>query len=198
MPKVKDYPSEDLIKKRGKNVMAVRKKYNLSREEFGETIGYAAGSIAMIEQGHRNLPEDSADAICEKFPEIRKEWLLGNDEFMTDAQEYKSRIEQAAKEFRFDDEFREAIFRASQVVILSALDRNDKHPRIANDGESIIFDDYAPTGNVSEEYGVETELVLYRIPSDWIASFAADIAAYAEFFFGQKALNYQNEFEEVK
>lgn len=204
MPKKKNAEELQAIKKRNEITGLRLKKFRscngLKQINLAKILGFTEQYVSMMERGIKPLTIENAQKIKEKYPQVRTEWLLGlgPDDLMTDQQEYKQRIEQAVDAMKFQEEFDEAVFRATQLIILSTLGRDDKNPRIDEDGESIIYDDYAPTGKTSDEYGSETELKPFRISSGWIDNFSGEVAAYAEFLFNRKALNYRAEFEEVK
>lgn len=58
----------------GERVKSVRKSLNLTLEKFGDKIGLKKNSLSQIENGHNNLTEANARAICREF-NVNEEWL---------------------------------------------------------------------------------------------------------------------------
>ena len=65
----------------GERVKMVRKKSNLTMDQFGERIGNVSKStISNIENGNRNLTDLMLKSICSEF-NVNEEWLrTGNGE----------------------------------------------------------------------------------------------------------------------
>ena len=57
-----------------KRIKQLRNMLGLSQEEFGARLGVTAPGISKIEQGHRNLTDQMAIAICREY-NVREEWL---------------------------------------------------------------------------------------------------------------------------
>lgn len=72
---------------RGKRLKTLLNEKKIDQKEFAEEIGYSAEHISYIINGKRNLTEDAAGRIAEKFPDIRIGWLLGWDDFKTEEDE---------------------------------------------------------------------------------------------------------------
>lgn len=56
-------------------IKSVRKKYNLSQEEFGNKIRIGRSSVAKLESGENNPSEQTIELICKNF-RVNREWLL--------------------------------------------------------------------------------------------------------------------------
>lgn len=106
----------------GERVKAVRKKFNLTMEQFGERIGNVSKStISNIENGNRNLTHLMLKSICSEF-NIHEEWLLygeGPMEQSLDRQEEIARL--TADLFRGES----GSFKERLILALARLDEKD-------------------------------------------------------------------------
>ena len=68
-----------------KRLRELLKDYGISQRELAERIHVDARYISMIACGTRGLSIDMASRIAGCFPETRVQWLLGLDEFKTEA-----------------------------------------------------------------------------------------------------------------
>lgn len=55
-------------------VTIIRKKYDLTQEEFAKRLGLSRNYIWMIEKGERTPPDRTISDICREF-RVREEWL---------------------------------------------------------------------------------------------------------------------------
>lgn len=68
-------------------VKQLRKTLGLSGEKFGATIGLSRMAISNIENGNRNLTEQSIKSICREF-NVNENWLrTGNGDMFTSLDE---------------------------------------------------------------------------------------------------------------
>ena len=58
----------------GNRVRTIRKKNDMTLEEFGKQLGVTKVAISNIENGNRNLTDQMAKAICREF-NVNEEWL---------------------------------------------------------------------------------------------------------------------------
>lgn len=58
----------------GERVNMIRKKRQLTMDQFGEHIGVAKSTISNIENGNRNLTEHMLKSICREF-DVDEKWL---------------------------------------------------------------------------------------------------------------------------
>ena len=57
-------------------IKELRKRYNLSQQEFGERIGLSKSGVSNIENGIRNVTNKHIKLICSVF-DVSEEWLKG-------------------------------------------------------------------------------------------------------------------------
>lgn len=69
---------------RGERLGKLLKKYGVEQKDFADEMGYSEEHISYIINGKRNLTQDAAEKIVEKFPGTRIGWLLGYEDFETD------------------------------------------------------------------------------------------------------------------
>lgn len=63
-------------------IKALRKEMGLSQDAFAEKLGLTKNYISLIENGNRNLSEQSIKVLCTMF-NVNEEWLrTGNGEMM--------------------------------------------------------------------------------------------------------------------
>ena len=70
-------------KKSADRVTILLKYLGLTQESFGDKIGYTRATINAFACGRRRLSAEAAERINQCFPNIRTEWLLGYDDYMT-------------------------------------------------------------------------------------------------------------------
>lgn len=58
----------------GERIKMVRRREDLTQQEFGKRIGIKPNSISLIESGNRNASEQVILSICREF-DINDEWL---------------------------------------------------------------------------------------------------------------------------
>ena len=58
----------------GERVNAVRKKEEMTMEQFGKKLGVQKSAISKIEKGERNLTEQMLLSICREFG-VNEVWL---------------------------------------------------------------------------------------------------------------------------
>ena len=75
----------------------LRKRLNLTQEEFGKRIGVKASAIGQIEKGRNNLSARNIDAICREF-NVNPDWLSDGEGKMFNEPPEKSFLEQLAAE----------------------------------------------------------------------------------------------------
>lgn len=69
----------------GKRLSELISDYGMTHKDFAEAIGYTKEQVSFMVNGKRNITVYSARAIAEKFPSVRFEWLMGYDDFKTEA-----------------------------------------------------------------------------------------------------------------
>lgn len=77
---------------RGERLKMLLIENGVDQKEFAEKIGYTKEHISYIVNGRRNLTEDAAQATIKQFPGTRIEWLMGYDDFKTEAASFHSVI----------------------------------------------------------------------------------------------------------
>lgn len=91
---------------RGEHLKALLSRHHMAHQDLAEKIGYSKEHISYVVNGKRNLTEDMADSIIQKvFPTVRKEYLLGIDEYETlqDVQSAKDARIKASLDRIFED-----------------------------------------------------------------------------------------------
>jgi len=58
----------------GERIREIRKLSNLSGEKFGEKIGLSRAAISNMENGARDVTDQTVISICREF-NVREEWL---------------------------------------------------------------------------------------------------------------------------
>lgn len=82
---------ENTYKRKGERVKEVRKAAGLSRAELAERINCEKGTLAAIEQGHRNLTLENAELIAKEC-NVLESYLLLRSDFKTDKEVRESAI----------------------------------------------------------------------------------------------------------
>ena len=62
----------------GERVNEVRKKSQLTMDQFGERLGVTKTAISYVVNGKRNLTEQMLKSICREFS-VDEEWLRTGD-----------------------------------------------------------------------------------------------------------------------
>ena len=83
----------------GARLKWLAKENGLTREELGEITGYSSGHISRFYNGKSEIPDNMAQTLSELW-NIRKEYILCEDDFKTDEQMYWSLNESSIKEMR--------------------------------------------------------------------------------------------------
>lgn len=87
------------MSKINERIALVRKKQNLSMEEFGERIGIKKSSVSLLESGKNNPSERTIKLICSEF-NVNEDWLrdgTGGEENMFVKPETNNLVAMAAK-----------------------------------------------------------------------------------------------------
>lgn len=106
----------------GERVKTVRKKFNLTMEQFGERIGNVSKStISNIENGNRNLTHLMLKSICSEF-NIREEWLLYGEDPMEQSLDRQEEIARLTTDL-FKGE--SGSFKERLILALARLDEKD-------------------------------------------------------------------------
>lgn len=69
----------------GQRAKELLKNSSISQGEFASRINYTEQHLSQVLNGKKTLTDEMADKFCEFFPDVRKEWLLGYDDFKTNA-----------------------------------------------------------------------------------------------------------------
>ena len=67
---------------RAERVKTLIERENITQQEFAERIYQSQQNVSRIINLKSALTEQTADAIIKAFPEYRKQWILGYDNFM--------------------------------------------------------------------------------------------------------------------
>lgn len=92
---------QEINQERGKRLSVIIKesiKEKGRNKIFAEKFGYTKEHISQILGGNRNLTEDFAARIITEYPKYRIEWLMGYDDFKTQADVVSHVINQAQSE----------------------------------------------------------------------------------------------------
>ncbi len=69
--------------KSAERITSLIKFLGLTQESFADKVGYSRQSINAFARGTRRLTSEAAERVKQCFPNIRTEWLLGYDDYMT-------------------------------------------------------------------------------------------------------------------
>lgn len=99
-------------------IKALRKELGLSQDVFAEKLGLTKNYISLVENGNRNLSEQSIKVLCTMF-NINEEWLrTGNGEMMSPV----SKDEEISKLLGEVIRTNESDFRRRLISALARLD----------------------------------------------------------------------------
>lgn len=70
---------------RGERLKILLSEKGISQKDLAEKIGYTKEHVSYIVNGRRNLTADAAELIVKLFSPVRFEWLMGYDDFKTNA-----------------------------------------------------------------------------------------------------------------
>lgn len=102
-------------------IKALRKDLKLSQDVFAEKLGLTKNYISLVENGNRNLSEQSIKVLCSMF-NVNEEWLrTGNGEMLVQ----KSKDEQIAEMLGDIQRSGEDNFKHRLVSALSKLNESD-------------------------------------------------------------------------
>lgn len=91
--------NEMLHLKMGARLKWLAKENGLTREELGEITGYSSGHISRFYNGKSEIPDNMAQILSELW-NVRKEYILCEDDFKTDEQMYSYLNENSIKEMQ--------------------------------------------------------------------------------------------------
>lgn len=69
--------------KQGENLKTVLIEQKLTQKKAAELFNYSEQHICNVIKGNRQLSLEFADRVIEKYPNYRREWLLGQDDAIT-------------------------------------------------------------------------------------------------------------------
>ena len=99
-------------------IKALRKELGLSQDVFAEKLGLTKNYISLVENGNRNLSEQSIKVLCTMF-NVNEEWLrTGNGEMMSPV----SKDEEISKLLGEAIRTNESDFRRRLISALARLD----------------------------------------------------------------------------
>lgn len=99
-------------------IKALRKELGLSQDVFAEKLGLTKNYISLVENGNRNLSEQSIKVLCTMF-NVNEEWLrTGNGEMMSPV----SKDEEISKLLGEVIRTNESDFRRRLISALARLD----------------------------------------------------------------------------
>lgn len=98
----------------GKRLKEFMMEQGIKQDDLAEKLGYKAGGryISLIVTGNRSLTPKKAELIAEKFPPIRAEWLLGKDDYKTEAEKETAFARDWEKNCKIEDFYNSVIFPA--------------------------------------------------------------------------------------
>ena len=99
-------------------IKTLRKELGLSQDAFAEKLGLTKNYISLVENGNRNLSEQSIKVLCTMF-NVNEEWLrTGNGEMMSPV----SKDEEISKLLGEAIRTNESDFRRRLISALARLD----------------------------------------------------------------------------
>lgn len=106
-----------------KRIKTIRKRLNLTQDEFAEKLGLARNSIASYESGRRTPNEAIVKSICREF-NVNQDWLVnGNGSMFVELSREEEITKYIAELVKDDDEMKE--FQRKFIRILSRLSIDD-------------------------------------------------------------------------
>lgn len=99
-------------------IKALRERLEKSQDEFGKDIGLTRNYISLIENGQRNLSDQSIKVLCSLY-NVNEEWLrTGNGEMFVP----KTKDEQISKMLADVLKCEDSDFKKRLIVALSKMD----------------------------------------------------------------------------
>lgn len=100
---------------------SLREHLNKSQDEFGKDLGLSRNYISLLENGQRNLSEQSIKVLCNEFS-VNEEWLrTGTGEMFIE----KSKDEEIAEMLADIQSAGEKSFKYRLIAALRKLDEKD-------------------------------------------------------------------------
>lgn len=100
---------------------SLRKHLNKSQDEFGKDLGLSRNYISLLENGQRNLSEQSIKVLCNEFS-VNEEWLrTGTGEMFIE----KSKDEEIAEMLADIQSAGEKSFKYRLIAALRKLNEKD-------------------------------------------------------------------------
>jgi transcriptional regulator with XRE-family HTH domain len=114
-----------ILQKRGEmmneRLKSLREHLNKSQDEFGKDLGLSRNYISLLENGQRNLSEQSIKVLCNEFS-VNEEWLrTGTGEMFIE----KSKDEEIAEMLADIQSAGEKSFKYRLIAALRKLDEKD-------------------------------------------------------------------------
>ncbi|MBQ9003836.1 MAG: helix-turn-helix transcriptional regulator [Eggerthellaceae bacterium] len=79
-------PKKEVNPIRRARLVQLMDEMNISQKELERQTGIKQQNISMMVRGLLNVSGPNAEAIAAAYPEIRIQWLMGYDDFKTDAE----------------------------------------------------------------------------------------------------------------
>ena len=99
-------------------IKALRERLGKSQDEFGKDIGLTRNYISLIENGQRNLSDQSINVLCSLY-NVNEEWLrTGNGEMFVP----ETKDEQISKMLADVLKCEDSDFKKRLIVALSKMD----------------------------------------------------------------------------
>jgi transcriptional regulator with XRE-family HTH domain len=114
-----------ILQKRGEmmneRLKSLREHLNKSQDEFGKDLGLSRNYISLLENGQRNLSEQSIKVLCNEFS-VNEEWLrTGTGEMFIE----KSKDEEIAEMLADIQSAGEKSFKYRLIAALRKLNEKD-------------------------------------------------------------------------
>lgn len=135
----------------------------VTQKELAEKLSYTPQHVSLVIKGERKLTDDAARRIAALFPPIRAEWLMGLDNFKTNAELIKAELASAVEELTTISKF---LSLAAQRINLNLVRVQENSFQIVKEGGILA--------NLSE--------------NDYI-SFSEEVLHYAEYLLSKFAQN---------
>ena len=142
----------------------------MRQKEFAEKANYTQQHISQVISGKKRMTEELADRaleILETKPPVRKQWLLGIDDFMT--LEEKANFfqkEQEAFQNNLDSQEKSAknfIWYTAKILGLDAVFREDGQILFFDGKEKTFVIEKERFNQLSEEFSHYAEYLLFRL-----------------------------------
>lgn len=142
----------------GKRLKQILKEQGITQTQAGEFLHLSQKTISHMVNGESSVTNETADLMIKEFPQYRKAWLLGIDDYKTNREMLLQVIADARKEGTIMEN---ALF---SLASLSGFEITKNHPQVDNpvtaihSGYSFTKDGKTVSMNLTELNRFENEI----------------------------------------